>query len=122
MEEITFDMAKQALLDAIAHRGEDYVYQKPEGEPSCLYVHTDSEGNKAAGCGVGLALSLLGVPLSVMEEHNQLRWTAFSKEAGIKTDLKAEMLFDYFQDRQDMRLPWGKSCEGALRYVASFSE
>lgn len=122
MEEITFDMAKQALLDAITLRGEDYVYKKPEGESSCLYVHTDDEGVKSAGCGVGLALSLLGLPLTVIEGRNRLGWSTLRKELGIKVDFGADMLFEHFQRMQDNGRPWGYSYQAALKYAAIFTE
>jgi hypothetical protein len=48
----------QAVRDAVAERGKDYVYSSPDDYGNCKYWH---EKNEQPGCLFGLALHKLGV-------------------------------------------------------------
>lgn len=56
-------------LRAVAEERPDHVYERPAhmdgGDVSCYYVHTDAETDDPVtpGCGVGVALHRLGLPL-----------------------------------------------------------
>lgn len=67
MKLVTKAEAIQLLRNAIALKGEDYVYPVPDNDfgPGCLYVK-----NGQPDCIVGHALAELGVPVEKMEYRN----------------------------------------------------
>ena len=79
-----------------------------EIDPTCFYVHTDTDGAAvAAGCVVGHVLNELGIPLSELMSHegatahNLLH--AFAPDASAGT----QDFFRSVQSRQDGGTPWG---------------
>jgi hypothetical protein len=133
---LTEEDAKRLLREAVAERGEDYVYPKPlvdhEGEGTltsqCFYTHSpamdgrdESEG-LAAGCLVGLVLNKAGVPLGVLREHdNGTRARSFMGSLGYAGVLTFEEgaadILTKVQFRQDGGDTWGDSLRLTLGKV-----
>jgi len=68
MKHITKEDALRALEEAVAEKGEDYIYQYTDSDDPrnsiCLYVY-----DGAPSCIAGDALHRLGIPLSAFEDH-----------------------------------------------------
>lgn len=122
-------MAIQSLRDAVAERGEDFVYRdynsgtfkanKNDGvgrgfAPSlresgvCVYAWKG-----APSCGVGVGLSLLGVPVSDLEamdkRRNAVHGTAIGTvnlPDGLELTKEARMIYSEFQLKQDNCYSW----------------
>lgn len=107
---VTEEQVRQALVEAVAEKGEDYVYSNPEGESakdavvSCSYVHGD-----VPGCLVGNALHRLGVPLSALEARELRGAYSVAKEVIDVTDGRGTFytLLGEVQDAQDNGAMWG---------------
>lgn len=115
MQFITKEDAIRALREAVAERGEDYVYQLLDGG-ACLYVH-----NEAPSCGVGLALSKLGVPLSILKQMDDYGLGSSMDDAspvlhenGYALERGAYAAFREFQHTQDSGVKWGAALLFAL--------
>lgn len=62
-------LARKLLAEAIAERGEDYVYKSPEGPGGeCVYIEKNEAGALAPSCLVGCVLVGAGVPAKMMLE------------------------------------------------------
>lgn len=115
---ITKKMVIDALEEAVSQRGWDYVYTPPPNKTTCLYLHADGPG-----CGVGLALSILGVPDSTLGALNSCGMIDMLKSREILVDCGWEMapdavaVFATFQELQDGGSTWGESLSAA-RQVA----
>lgn len=129
---LDFEKAQQLVNEAIAEKGEDFIYQK-EGS-SCHYVHGVTKAwdsykedyvstfdDATTGCLVGHALKLGGVPLEAMGTGyrndadsdsllNKLGLTGF-----VTTLEKAKWYFSNLQQSQDLGVPWGMAAEAAAR-------
>lgn len=116
MIELTLDKAKELLAEAVALKGEDYVYTTPEGVqgtedgfPICLYVHGDQPG-----CLVGHVLAAAGAPLATLAEHenaaaSDLLWALYDKYSD-----DVSLLLTEAQRAQDLGRSWGESVRYAL--------
>jgi hypothetical protein len=65
VKRIDKDEALRLLGEVVDERGEDYVYQRPDGS-TCVYAEGDDEDGYRASCGVGLVLAKVGVPVDVL--------------------------------------------------------
>jgi hypothetical protein len=106
---VTEAQVKTALIEAVAEKGDDYVYTNPDGESatgaaaSCYYVHGDKPG-----CLVGNALHRLGVPLSALEAHEMRGAYSVAKELIDVTDSSSTFtMLAEVQDSQDNGAMWG---------------
>lgn len=59
---VTYQQILDGLQKAVDDRGPDYIYQNPNRDGSCSYVH-----DTQPGCIVGYVLADLGVPLHKLE-------------------------------------------------------
>ena len=129
---IDLDSAKAMLDSAVALKGADYVYTRPEGQMFCSYVHVDENGNRSMGCLIGTALILAGVlslddfapdqcagdtgfPLNGTDANalvSQLR------RYGHTVSEDAEYLFSAAQGAQDCGTPWGTAVANAYTDVS----
>lgn len=70
---LTLERTKQLLAEAVAERGEEYVYKNERGQDGtfgdCAYVHGSPSGGHSPGCIVGLVLHKAGVPLERLARH-----------------------------------------------------
>lgn len=133
--------AKRLVREAVAERGEDYVYVKPPLKPcgaenfgSCYYVHaTDMwpEGDDerpveaTPGCLVGVVLHRAGVQLSTLQDHDDDGFGATDAQglvnglAGTVLDTTPQVA-NYLREVQicqDRGQPWGVAMRTAnMRY------
>lgn len=120
MMHIDLDAAIEAVEKAVLAKGEDYVYDRPEGRHWCVYVH---EGQPS--CIVGHALTYLGVPLDALAKADGAtggRWfEPVSEELAMDGIAyfthEATGFLAYAQQRQDDGYPWGEAFRDA-RYLA----
>jgi hypothetical protein len=129
---LDFEKAQQLVNEAIAEKGENYVYEK-EGN-SCHYVHgvtrawdsckedyVSAFDDATTGCLVGHALKLGGVPLEVMGKgmHNDSDAQSLLKKlesTGFITAMdKVRWYLTNLQQSQDLGTPWGRAAEAAAR-------
>lgn len=123
---ITLDRAVDLLREAVAERGENYVYEYPENAMgSCVYVVTDYGDNDelipvAPSCIVGTAMHKAGVPLDFMAQSainsssSQSLREELMREAVADWDEGAALLFQWAQKYQDDSNPWGDSLRMAI--------
>lgn len=124
--------AQDLVAEAVAEKGEGYVYEK-EGY-SCLYVHgIDSVWNPETeeyeksfddatpGCIVGNALKRGGVPIEALGTgmHNDSDVSSLlnflqKKEFVTFSDTAKSYLYNV-QSSQDLGVPWGIAAEAAAR-------
>lgn len=126
---LTLDLAKKLIDEAIAERGEDFVYRIPGAYNDCMYVHAEVRNPETdafesvepeAGCGVGLAMFKAGVSLEALAEHEHT--DAQELIGGLKYDgvldadseeAASSFLYD-FQVKQDKGVTWGEARDFAL--------
>lgn len=106
--------AIELLKEVVREQGEDFVYELPNGDGTCLY-----EFDGKASCGVGKVMEKMGVPASTLAEWdtrpvNMARelYEAGHFPEGI-TPYEAEVL-DRFQKEQDRGMRYGEALEEAL--------
>lgn len=120
MIELSLDKAKELLAEAVALKGEDYVYTTPDGmqgsedyQPYCLYVHDDQPG-----CIVGHVLHAAGVSLPVLlaEETNDAEGALrnLARENTLNYEDGVSQLLQDVQGAQDKGTPWGEAVREAL--------
>lgn len=124
MIELTMERTKGLLAEAVAERGEDYVYTTPsgktpdgEGGTNCFYVHYDKGGERlpepVAGCIAGLVLHKAGLPLDTLSEHENspvdivLSHLTGAGEVGAESGV--QRLLRDVQRRQDKGVAWGQA-------------
>jgi hypothetical protein len=113
MIEITQEKFMSALRDAVAEKGDDYVYSRLDGYVgTCLYVHDDEPG-----CIMGNALHRMGVSLDQLGDKEGEGITSvleYLHNRGIIGDypsLDLEKLSS-IQAAQDCGSTWGKAVHG----------
>lgn len=139
-KELTRELAIELLGQAVAEKGEDYVYANEEQPGSCTYVHgyrdvtvmetefnvEETETIQVApltpGCLVGNALHRFGVPLEAFAE---LGLNDDTPVATALSDLEAhgyltytrgaQIVLSVAQNNQDQGCTWGASVETAVR-------
>jgi len=90
-----------------------FVYEKPEGETFCQYVHKNEYGQyiEGEGCVVGQALVALGVERRLLDVETDA--VSLFEELGIKgSDEDAEWCGN-MQGYQDSRKEWRYAKENA---------
>jgi hypothetical protein len=107
----------RTLTECVAERGADYIYSPPEHSAACYYVHPDGPG-----CGAGLALTKLGIPLSDLAavEGASAGSSAVADLAahhGLNLTSDARIVLDTFQAHQDAGVEWGPCLEAARESV-----
>lgn len=119
---LTFEKTKQLLREAVAEKGEDYVYKNPSTQYShaaCEYTHT-VEGKTTPGCLVGNVLYRAGVPLKELTLREGSAYNLFptlEQDRIISFDEKASWLLKEAQRRQDNGWTWGDSESLAIEAV-----
>ena len=122
LDKITLSVAKELVDKAIALRGKEFIYQRGR-KADCMYVHHDEVWNDVRedyepadngaqpGCLVGLALSLHGVPLESMEDHEGTDATglleALENDNVVTYDGDAARFLYRAQVAQDRGESWG---------------
>ena len=112
MIELTLARAQELLAEAVAEKGEGFIYTNRNGVPAgdgvtCHYVHGDQPG-----CIVGHVLHKAGVSLDALKEYE-----GQGAEHPV-TDLTnapedACRLLSYAQEYQDRGIPWGAAVRRA---------
>lgn len=135
---ITVDSAVRALKDAVAEKGEQFVYEKEEGLAYCAYIHGvgieyDSDNyaeeptltsESTPGCMVGNALVRLGVPMEEFLPFNDsddangalqhLRHRGVIRFEDYNAELDIKIAYTKAQSLQDQKYPWGEALQGGL--------
>lgn len=105
-KQITYETLVSLAEDAIALKGEDFCYQKPEGALDCKYVY----GNTPS-CIVGHMLHALGHPLTQLSQFEGKSAEEIFHCLEYVLD-RQQMDFVYrLQGQQDSGIPWGRSLE-----------
>jgi hypothetical protein len=113
VEELTLERVNQLLDQAVAERGADYVYVRPQASADrrCLYSHGDSPG-----CIVGYVLHKLGVPLITLAQYEGMPAREILPVLGLvpfdpdlRTAEQTEIVFllNRVQHAQDRHQTWG---------------
>lgn len=109
MKHLTYELAKELVQEAIAERGEDFVYTPPEGVDDCMYVHDDEPGcivGHVLISGLGLASTLL----ESIEGQDASHALSLAVRHGIIIyDDDAEIYLLNLQAFQDSGDSWGKA-------------
>jgi hypothetical protein len=113
MIEITQEKFMSALRDAVAEKGDGYVYSRLDGYAGmCLYVHDDGPG-----CIMGNALHRMGVSLEFLSSAegegitSVLEYLYCRGIIGDYSTLDLERLSS-IQAAQDCGSTWGKAVHG----------
>lgn len=127
---IDIDDAIKLVNDAIAERGEDYVYPREEGR-DCLYVHDEiawdpneeryvpTDGPAVPGCLVGLVLNKAGVSLERLQRHEGsdaeavIEWLEADKV--LEAAPKVNQFLYQAQFQQDIGKTWAEARSIAMR-------
>ncbi len=116
MKHISTADALRALEEAVAEKGEDYIYPWTDidGEDQCAYL--DNKGNPS--CIAGHALVALGVPKWLLADHN----TGYNvgdlwSKGLVEMDADAREALQWAQTAQDSGHPWGEALRRARRAV-----
>lgn len=117
MIELTLERAKELLAEAVAERGEDYVYPRSDSGPYCYYVHTPdmdaSLTEPAPGCIAGYVLHKAGVPLETLRRFEG-KSVQYPIAQLVQTEPDVADLLRNVQSRQDERTPWGEAVQRTL--------
>jgi hypothetical protein len=117
MTRITAYDALNALDTVVTARGRDFVYQKSDGVPACTYIR-----NELPDCGVGRALSLLGVPNHILAQMDRLGDTSiqatdrFLAAHGFELTESAVSILSDFQFSQDSQCTYGACIDTVYRH------
>lgn len=147
MSEITID--EQQALDlmrrAVAEKGTDYVYVRPDRSKDCVYVDTTVDPAVATpppSCLVGHALVYAGVDPVLLWEADQgigeyvddeygevektddtsIKSSGFNQylsQHGVALTYEARRVFGAAQREQDRGIPWGQAVAYAARELES---
>jgi hypothetical protein len=108
MKHITTEDALRALEEAVAEKGEDYIY--PEAGKTCYYAL-----DGAPSCLVGNALHRLGYSILQLEEFRS--HPICSLPADVPMEDRALDAFIRAQEAQDAGAPWGEALHVAREAV-----
>ena len=119
---LTRQKAEEMVKAAVDERGSDFIYEKPSSFGDCMYVHNSDSEDAYAGCGIGLAFALEGVPLETLNEyeHNDAtNLVSQLKVVGVLESFEhqARGFMQNFQAKQDVGYTWGDAYEYALTAV-----
>lgn len=126
----TIDDVIAGLKQAVAERGESYVYVRPGSDADCMYVHDRGTDEEVSGCGVGFAHFLLfgeqvpafcermdpkgngplSVPQAQVEQATQW-WASYYEPEAVE-------VLRWFQVKQDAGWSWGSALTNTLDGVA----
>ena len=124
-ELITLDVAQRLIAEAVATKGEDFIYNPQGGEfgagISCVYHPDALEQNEVAdnhpakttGCLIGVALTLHGI-----KRHQRFHGdvSAVCQILKVRMSRDALVYFKIAQTAQDRGLSWGESKAAADRF------
>lgn len=120
MIELTLERTKQLLTEAVAEKGEGFVYVNRAGRQAteygsitCHYVHGDEPG-----CIVGHILHKAGVSLADLSDYES-QGAEDPVENLTDPEPGVTKLLNWAQDFQDRGVPWGKSVQRALARLES---
>lgn len=122
---LTYENTVLALKNAVALKGEDYVYKVSANTrgPACVYFGRD----KQPSCIVGHLLAEMGVePFAFNSKTNSSSVTALMSKGVLEVDdLDANFrsrtleLLAMTQNKQDNGIPWGRALEEGIDYANS---
>lgn len=130
MTEVTYTEALSMLQESIDALGDDFVYEKQDGEDLCLYVHNNS-GSLEPGCIAGDMLVRQHI-LTISElydiQENRVDGRSsfdtikkyIEQETGKFFTIMASDLIYWTQHAQDTGLTWGEALESGIRAVAQY--
>jgi len=115
------DKAIELLERVVAERGRDFVYTQNSSDSGKSFCSYERYGEPS--CGVGLALSYLGLTPEQLAEMDDLADAAVYSEdvrsylfdLGFSMDEEANDVLCVFQGAQDSELPYGEALDRALR-------
>lgn len=125
MIDYSYAQTLQLLLDAVAVKGEDYVYEGVEDGMDAMRCYYARNG--APDCIVGHVLHKLGVPIEKMEydiltKHQSdvisyktiyVHFDKLREAYGINFSARAQRLLGLTQGLQDQDVPWGEAVQRA---------
>lgn len=114
LKDVTEDQYLQAIHDAVAERGENWVYpfgkegwRIGDSENSCRYVRSDKP---EPACIVGEVLHRVGVPLGDLSQHEGRAASVTLPTLGMPGSMKAVLdALDDAQTSQDLGSSWGQA-------------
>lgn len=116
MIELTLARTKELLAEAVAEKGEDFVYTNRDGHEvdsdgvtPCHYVHDDKPG-----CIVGNVLHKAGVPLDELSRFEGQDAQEVTRSVCTVEEGDVIRLLSGVQDRQDRGTAWGEAVSLAL--------
>lgn len=113
----TVEQALELLERAVATRGADFVYEKPEGEDFCKYVRDDKPD-----CLIGVVLSMVGwtnEELKAADKLGTVHGVAVDFAERLGSD--AIVVLGAAQAVQDDGASWGKALTAARVEAARLS-
>jgi hypothetical protein len=135
---ITYERAKQALLEAVAEKGESYIYEPPiiNGEPTDCVYSTPPEAEQEPSCIVGHVIYKLDPERFREIAEDEWKYDEADPEYGEGGDAwspqtdsvnglaatygdlfdeRAEILLSKAQYRQDRGRAWGDAVKESIR-------
>lgn len=125
---LNLEKAQELIANAIADKGEDYIYPNAEGgNGTCRYVDREydndwgSDHTKVKGCIIGNALiTALNLDMEDLADENVNEESAnalldylIEKKHLSGADVEAREYFTRLQTSQDRGRPWGEANENA---------
>ncbi len=112
----TADQALELLERAVATRGEDFVYEKPEDAEFCVYVRDGKPD-----CLIGVVLSMVGwtnEELEVADSIGTVSTLAIDTRWADRFSKDAVRILGSAQSAQDFGRAWGSALAKAREYAA----
>ena len=112
MKHITKEDALRALEEAVAEKGEDYIYQYTDSDDwrsyTCTYVRAGEPD-----CMIGNALHRLGVPLDAFAPHEEKAFDRIADDVAPGIEEEAVRALRAAQSVQDQGRTWGEALRAA---------
>jgi hypothetical protein len=112
---LTYDEAKNILAQAVAVRGEDFIY--PEDEkitPSTCAYTREVDGKLTGSCVVGVALiDIMGIDPTLIGGSTFSADVLLDRSFGVKNS-SVRSLFASIQWKQDTGTAWGVALDQAI--------
>lgn len=112
-KKINLITAIKRVKESIEEKGEDYIYESPDGDGTCKYFY-----NGQPSCLVGHVFDKEGFDYQEIEYLEDISVHGIFLGSGVRifTERAAEFL-DCVQELQDCGTPWGEAFERGLELV-----
>ena len=125
--ELTAEKAHELMREAVAEKGEDYVYESPLASGECAYLtyadpEVPQEDPTGPSCIVGQVLVRVGVPLEILrgaEGFRPAKALAELADRGVIVDCPARVVsaLNHAQIDQDTGKSWGEALRTFEQWV-----